>query len=75
MIKLLITLNLLSLRLMTPMGRHLNRAHHTLRSTRRDERGSVTVEQVIWAVALILLAGTVVAAIKAYVDGKIPLIK
>mgnify|MGYP001229797428 CR=1 FL=1 len=33
----------------------------------RDERGSVTTEHVIWAVAVIAIVGIVVAAVKAYV--------
>jgi hypothetical protein len=69
MIKLFITLNLLGMRLMAPIDRTLGNAHHTLRR-RRDERGSVTIEQVIWAVALIVIAGGVVAAITAYVNSK-----
>jgi hypothetical protein len=35
---------------------------------RRDERGSVTTEHVLWAVAVIAIVGTVVAAVKAYVE-------
>ena len=70
MIKLFITLNLLGMRLMGPMDRTLGNAHDTLRRARRDERGSVTIEQVIWAVALIVIAGGVVAAITAYVNTK-----
>lgn len=66
MLKLFVTLNLLGVRLSAP----IDRAHETLRRTRRDERGSVTIEQVIWAVALIVIAGGVVAAIKAYVDSQ-----
>lgn len=69
MIKLFITLNLLGMRLMAPISRTLDGAHGTLRR-RRDERGSVTIEQVIWAVALIVIAGGVVAAITAYVNSK-----
>lgn len=34
---------------------------------RRDERGSVTTEHVLWAVAVIAIVGIVVAVIKAYV--------
>lgn len=74
-IKLLITLNLLGIRLMTPIDRALGGAHDTLRRARRDERGSVTIEQVIWAVALIVIAGGVVAAITAYVNSKSSQIK
>lgn len=33
----------------------------------RDERGSVTIEHVAWAVAVLVFVGIVVAAIKAYV--------
>lgn len=36
----------------------------------RDERGSVTIEQVIWAGAVIVIVGIVVAAIKAFVTDK-----
>jgi hypothetical protein len=35
---------------------------------RRDERGSVTTEHVLWAVAVITIVGIVVAAVKAYVE-------
>jgi hypothetical protein len=35
---------------------------------RRDERGSVTTEHVLWAVAVIAIVGVVVAAVKAYVE-------
>jgi hypothetical protein len=43
-------------------------------SRRRDERGSVTIENVLWAVAVIAIVAIVVAAIRAYViseSGKI----
>jgi hypothetical protein len=70
MIKLFISLNLLGMRLMAPIDRTLCNAHETLRRARRDERGSVTIEQVIWAVALIVIAGGVVAAITAYVNSQ-----
>lgn len=33
----------------------------------RAERGSVTIEHVLWAVAIIAIVGIVVAAIQAYV--------
>lgn len=33
----------------------------------RSERGSVTTEHVLWAVAVIAIVGVVVAAVKAYV--------
>ncbi len=39
------------------------------------QRGSVTIEQVIWAVAFIAIAGIVVAAITRYVTTKSASIK
>jgi hypothetical protein len=36
----------------------------------RGERGSVTTEHVLWAVAVIALVGIVVAAVKAYVQSQ-----
>ena len=47
----------------------LLRAHHRL-STPRDERGSVTTEHVLWAVAVIAIVGVVVAAVKGYVTSQ-----
>lgn len=38
-----------------------------LRQTSRSERGSVTTEHVLWAVAVIAIVGIVVAAITSYV--------
>ena len=35
---------------------------------RRDDRGSVTTEHVLWAVAVIAIVGVVVAAVKMYVE-------
>jgi len=37
---------------------------------RREERGSVTIEHVLWAVAVIVIVGIVVAAIRAYVESQ-----
>ncbi len=37
------------------------------RTTRDPDRGSVTIEQVMWAVALIAIVGIVVVAIRGYV--------
>ena len=34
----------------------------------RAERGSVTIEHVLWAVAVIAIVGIVVAAVRAYVE-------
>lgn len=44
----------------------LSRGEDRLRSA-RDERGSVTTEHVLWAVAVIVIVGIVVAVLKAYV--------
>jgi UDP-N-acetylmuramyl pentapeptide phosphotransferase/UDP-N-acetylglucosamine-1-phosphate transferase len=41
-----------------------------LRTARRSERGSVTIEHVLWAVAVIAFVGIVVAAITAYVQAQ-----
>jgi heme/copper-type cytochrome/quinol oxidase subunit 2 len=45
------------------------RAEHRVRSA-RSERGSVTVEHVLWAVAVIAIVAIVVAAVKAYVTSQ-----
>jgi len=39
-----------------------------LRTARRGERGSVTTEHVLWAVAVIAIVGIVVAAVTSYVQ-------
>ena len=44
----------------------LHLAERAKRST-RNERGSVTTEHVLWAVAVIAIVGIVVAAITSYV--------
>lgn len=44
----------------------------TTRVRVRDDRGSVSLEQVIVAVGLVLLAGVLVAAITAAVNRRIP---
>jgi heme/copper-type cytochrome/quinol oxidase subunit 2 len=36
----------------------------------RNERGSVTIEYVLWAVAVIAIVAIVVAAVKAYVTSQ-----
>ena len=46
------------------------RANHKLIRS-GSERGSVTIEQVLWAVALIALVGLVVAALTSFVQGEI----
>ncbi|MDN5715655.1 MAG: hypothetical protein L0G89_00315 [Janibacter sp.] len=51
---------------------------HTLRTTLiedarerlSNDRGSVTIEQVMWALAMITFVGIVAAAIKAFVEAK-----
>ena len=48
--------------------------YDALRRAARDERGSVTTEHVLWAVAVIAIVGIVVAAVTSYVttqSGKI----
>jgi hypothetical protein len=45
--------------------------HHRL----REERGSVTTEHVLWAVAVIAIVAIVVAAVKAYVESQAGKIK
>lgn len=37
---------------------------------RKDERGSVTIENVLWAVAVIAIVAIVVAAIRAFVTSE-----
>lgn len=61
---------------------HLAAALHTLgvrvsdTATRRAaERGSVTIEQVLWAVAMIAIVGIVVLAVKTYVTTEAAKIK
>lgn len=41
-----------------------------LRAARRNERGSVTTEHVLWAVAVIAIVGIVVAAVTTYVKSQ-----
>jgi heme/copper-type cytochrome/quinol oxidase subunit 2 len=41
-----------------------------LRTARRNERGSVTTEHVLWAVAVIAIVGIVVAAVTSYVQAQ-----
>jgi len=38
-----------------------------LRTARRNERGSVTTEHVLWAVGVIAIVGIVVSAVTSYV--------
>jgi hypothetical protein len=68
MLKLYITLQLAAL---TAIAGLQDRAA----TKRRDQRGSVTIEQVIWAGAVIVIVGIVVAAIKAFVTSESAKIK
>ena len=36
----------------------------------QDERGSVTIEQVLWAVAVIAIAAIVITAVRTFVTNK-----
>lgn len=45
------------------------------RSAKSDDRGSVTIEQVIWAVAVIAIVAIVVTAITNYVTSQAALIR
>ncbi len=64
----------LLLHLQVAVAAMLASAGQTL-TRRRDERGSVTMEQVLWAVAVIVIVGIVVAAITAYVTSEASKIK
>ncbi len=44
-------------------------------TTLRSERGSITIEQVLWAVAIIAIVAIVVTAIRAYVTAQAANIK
>ncbi|GAB2863774.1 hypothetical protein [Nocardioides pacificus] len=63
MMKLFITLQVAVLAVITNMEDRI--VKH-----RPGERGSVTIEQVIWAGAVILIVGIVVAAIRAFVTSE-----
>ena len=51
------------------LGFHLGERART-KAERNPELGSVTIENVLWAVASIAFAGIVVAVIKTYVTSK-----
>jgi len=63
MLKLLITLQVTALAVIAS-------TEDRIVKHRGDERGSVTIEQVIWAGAVILIVGIVVAAIRAFVTSE-----
>ena len=67
MLKLIITLQVAALTVLTDLE------DRTVKH--RDERGSVTIEQVIWAGAVIVIVGIVVAAIRAFVTSEAVKIK
>ena len=67
MLKLFIALQLAALTTLASLEDRVTR--------QRDERGSVTIEQVIWAGAVILIVGIVVAAIRAFVTSEAGKIK
>jgi uncharacterized membrane protein len=48
----------------------LDKRRTARRPTMRGERGSVTTEYVLWAVAVIAIVGIVVAAVTAYVQAQ-----
>ncbi len=54
-------------------ARLADRAHDKLAA--EPERGSETIEKVLWAVAVIAIVGIVVAVIKAYVTSQAAKIK
>jgi heme/copper-type cytochrome/quinol oxidase subunit 2 len=62
MLKLFIALQLAALTVRASLEDRVTRQRH--------ERGSVTIEQVIWAVAVIVIVGIVVAAIKFFVTSE-----
>ena len=77
MMQLLVTLHLMGLRTVDGLTSKIERAQRRPvdRLGARDERGSVTIEQVLWAVALIAIVAIVVAAIRAFVTAKAGQIK
>ncbi len=65
--KLMITLHLLGVRLVRETENLVTRERELLRTQGRSERGSVTIENVLWAVAVIAIAAIVITAITSYV--------
>lgn len=65
MIQLIATLQVLGMQAADYTGSQVD----TLRRA-RDERGSVTIEQVLWAVAVIAIVAVVFAAVKTFVEQK-----
>lgn len=56
------------------LGVHL-RDRATAATTTGRDRGSVTIQEVLWSVFAIAIVGIVVAAIRAYVSNQAALIK
>lgn len=48
---------------------YLDDQAHVIRRA-RDERGSITIEQVLWAVAIIALAGAVIGIVSSFVKSE-----
>jgi len=67
MLKLFIALQMAALTMRASLEDRVTR--------QRDERGSVTIEQVLWAGAVIVIVGIVVAAIKFFVTSESAKIK
>ncbi|WP_375424844.1 hypothetical protein [uncultured Friedmanniella sp.] len=65
--RLMITLHLLGVRLARETENLVARERELLRTQGRSERGSVTIENVLWAVAVIAIAAIVITAITSYV--------
>lgn len=66
---LIATLHTLGIRLTDKSLELSDRAKKTLRE-RDNEAGSLTMENVLWAVAIIVIVGIAVGAITAYVRSK-----
>ncbi|CAI9418251.1 MULTISPECIES: hypothetical protein [Nocardioides] len=62
MLKLFIALQLAAMAALASVENRVTR--------RRDDRGSVTIQEVLWAVAAIAIVGIVVAAIRAFVTSE-----
>ena len=67
MLKLYIALHMAALTMLAGVDERITKD--------RDERGSVTIEQVLWAGAVIVIVGIVVAAIKFFVTSESAKIK
>jgi len=59
----------------TAVKLRLSLSHWVSRRPHRSERGSVTIEHILWAIAVIVIVGIAVAAIKAYAENNSGLIK